>query len=180
MFVYENVPGLFTATADGNRIFEKLLNDFSSLKPAYEIIPPLHQVSKNPHSYILNSVNFGIPQSRKRLILIGYRKTLERKNKLMNTIFSNLQKAGQNPDNPHITVREAINDLPQLLPGEGNNGYYSEKYSRRRNLSPYQEKMRTDSVGVLNHFARKHMSSDLDRYRYFIEYYRNTGHCRKH
>ena len=34
VFVYENVPGLFTATADGNRIFEKLLNDFSSLKPA--------------------------------------------------------------------------------------------------------------------------------------------------
>lgn len=177
VFVYENVPGLFTATADGNRIFEKLLNDFSSLKPAYEIIPPLHQVSKNPHSYILNSVNFGIPQSRKRLILIGYRKTLERKNKLMNTIFSNLQKAGQNPDNTHITVKEAINDLPHLHPGKGNNGYYSDKYSGRRNLSLYQEKMRADSVGVLNHFARGHMSSDLDRYRYFIEQYRNTGHA---
>jgi len=177
VFVYENVPGLFTATADGNRIFEKLLNDFSYLKPAYEIIPPLHQVSKNPHSYILNSVNFGIPQNRKRLILIGYRKTLERKNKLMNTIFSNLQKSGQNLDNPHITVKEAINDLPHLHPGKGNNGYYTDKYSGRRNLSLYQEKMRSDSVGVLNHFARGHMSSDLDRYRYFIEHYRNTGHA---
>jgi len=177
VFVYENVPGLFTATADGNRIFEKLLNDFSSLKPAYEIIPPLHKVSKNPHSYILNSVNFGIPQNRKRLILIGYRKTLERKNKLMKTIFSNLQTAGKNPDNTHITVKDAINDLPQLHPGKGNNGYYSDKYSGRRNLSLYQEKMRSDSVGILNHFARGHMSSDLDRYRYFIEHYRNTGHA---
>ncbi len=177
VFVYENVPGLFTATADGNRIFEKLLNDFSSLKPAYEIIPPLHQVSKNPHSYILNSVNFGIPQNRKRLILIGYRKTLERKNKLMNTIFSNLQKVGQYPDNAHITVRQAINDLPHLHPGEGDNGYHQEKYSKNRNLSSYQEIMRMDSVGVLNHFARGHMSSDLDRYRYFIEHYRNTGHA---
>ena len=177
VFVYENVPGLFTATADGNRIFEKLLNDFSCLKPAYEIIPPLHKVSKNPHSYILNSVNFGIPQNRKRLILIGYRKTLERKNKLMKTIFSNLQTAGKNPDNTHITVKDAINDLPQLHPGKGNNGYYSDKYSGRRNLSLYQEKMRSDSVGILNHFARGHMSSDLDRYRYFIEHYRNTGHA---
>ena len=79
VFIYENVPGLFTATADGNRIFEKLLNDFSSLKPAYEIIPPLHQVSKNPHSYILNSVNFGIPQSRKRLISSGIENTSTKK-----------------------------------------------------------------------------------------------------
>jgi DNA (cytosine-5)-methyltransferase 1 len=177
VFVYENVPGLFTATADGNRIFEKLLNDFSSLKPAYEIIPPLHQVSKNPHSYILNSVNFGIPQNRKRLILIGYRRTLERKNKLMNTIFSNLQKFGQNPDNARINVKEAINDLPKLHPGEGNNGYCQEKYSTKGNLSSYQKNMRIDSVGVLNHFARGHMFSDLDRYRYFIEHYRNTGHA---
>jgi DNA (cytosine-5)-methyltransferase 1 len=177
VFIYENVPGLFTATADGNRIFEKLLNDFSSLKPAYEIIPPLHQVSKNPHSYILNSVNFGIPQSRKRLILIGYRKHLDRKNKLMNTIFSNLQKIGQNMASTHLTVKDAINDMPILHPGEGNNSYYSEYYSGEGNLSPYQEKMRTDSVGVLNHFARSHMASDLDRYRFFIEHYQNTGHA---
>lgn len=177
VFIYENVPGLFTATADGNRIFEKLLNDFASLEPAYEIIPPLHQVSKNPHSYILNSVNYGVPQSRKRLILIGYRKTLERKNRLMSTIFSTLQKAGQNPDNPHITVKAAINDLPHLRPGEGSNGYYQQKYSGKKNISKYQEEMRNNSVGILNHFARAHMAGDLDRYRFFIESYRNTGNA---
>jgi DNA (cytosine-5)-methyltransferase 1 len=177
VFIFENVPGLFTATADGNRIFEKLMNDFLSLRPAYEIIPPLYKVSKNPHSYLLNSVNFGIPQNRKRLILIGYRKNLIRKNKLMKEIFLNLQKMGNNPNNLQITVQEAINDLPHLHPGEGNNGFYSNKYSAKRDLSPYQEKMRRDSFGVFNHFARAHMASDLERYHFFIEHYKNTGHA---
>jgi len=175
VFIYENVPGLFTATADGNRIFEKLLNDFANLKPAYEIIPPLQQVSKNPHSYILNAVNFGIPQNRKRLILIGYRKNLGRKNKRMNNIFSMLQQTGQNTENNHITVRDAIDDLPHLHPGQGDSRYYPHRYRRKKIMSAYQEKMRLDSVGVLNHFARAHMDSDLDRYRFFIENYLKTG-----
>ena len=55
IFVYENVPGLFTARAKGEVIFHKMLQDFSSLQQPYCIIPPLSEINKNPHGYILNN-----------------------------------------------------------------------------------------------------------------------------
>jgi DNA (cytosine-5)-methyltransferase 1 len=174
IFIYENVPGLFTVTDGGRRIFEKLLNDFSDLDPSYEIIPPLYDVSKNPHNYILNCSGFGVPQNRKRLILIGYRKDLERKNPDIREIHAKLRQQGIKGANKKLTVRDAISDLPHLGPGEGNNRFYG-KYPDMNNLSDYQKKMRRSSEGVLNHFARAHMTSDLERYRFFIEHYDNAG-----
>jgi len=173
IFIYENVPGLFTATDGGQKIFEKLLDDFSKLSPSYEIIPPLHEVSKNPHNYILNSVNFRIPQNRKRLILIGYRKDLEEKNMDIRNLYSKLRNKGYCGAKKQITVGDAISDLPWLKPGTGNNGFYG-KYPVNSHLTPYQIKMRKTSRWVLNHFARNHMASDLDRYRFFIEQYQRT------
>lgn len=174
LFVYENVPGLFSATSGGEKIFQKLLKDFSDLDPSYEIIPPLNDVSKNPHSYIMNCSGFGIPQNRKRLILIGYRNDLEEKNPHIKKIHTILRNMGRSGSNKVLTVRDAIGDLPPLKPGSGNNGYY-EKYPETGGLSEYQIRMRRGSDAVLNHFARAHMASDLDRYRFFIEHYDDAG-----
>ncbi|MDG6999566.1 MAG: DNA cytosine methyltransferase [Nitrososphaerota archaeon] len=91
-FIYENVPGLFTAKVDGGfRVFSRLLDDFSQLKTPYTIIPPLEDVQKEPRSYIINSNDFGVPQSRKRLILIGIRSEIVAKHPEVNHIYSNLQ-----------------------------------------------------------------------------------------
>jgi DNA (cytosine-5)-methyltransferase 1 len=171
VFIYENVPGLFTVKDGGQRIFEKLLDDFSKLDPTYEIIPPLDLVSEDPHSYILNSVNFGVPQNRKRLILIGYRKELDQKNEQIKEIFDNLK---QTKKIPALTVKDAIGDLPPLKPGEGNNGFYK-SYSEKGIPGSYHKKMRENSPGVLNHMARTHMESDLDRYRFFIHYWMDNA-----
>lgn len=171
VFIYENVPGLFTVKDGGQRIFEKLLDDFSKLDPTYEIIPPLDLVSEDPHSYILNSVNFGVPQNRKRLILIGYRKELDQKNEQIKEIFDNLK---QTKKIPALTVKDAIGDLPLLKPGEGNNGFYK-SYSEKGIPGSYHKKMRENSPGVLNHMARTHMESDLDRYRFFIQYWMDNA-----
>ena len=171
VFIYENVPGLFTVKDGGQRIFEKLLDDFSKLDPTYEIIPPLDLVSEDPHSYILNSVNFGVPQNRKRLILIGYRKELDQKNEQIKEIFDNLK---QTKKIPALTVKDAIGDLPLLKPGEGNNGFYK-SYSEKGIPSSYHKKLRENSPGVLNHMARTHMESDLDRYRFFIQYWMDNA-----
>ncbi|MBT9132491.1 MAG: Modification methylase AplI [Syntrophomonadaceae bacterium] len=172
-FLYENVPGLFTARAEGKQIFVKILNDFSSLNPPYEITPPLKQVLEEPGSYILNSADFHIPQTRKRLILIGYKKSLERKNPEIKNIFKGLQKlALKNGGEECLTVGDAIGDLPALAPGRGNDGWFG-FYSSNTSLKPYQIRMRKDSPGILNHAARTHMQADLERYGFFIEHHRN-------
>lgn len=172
-FFYENVPGLFTARAEGKKIFAKILDDFSSLNPHYKITPSLQRVFEDPGSYILNSADFHIPQSRKRLILIGYKKSLEGKNPGIKNIFKRLQKqALKNRKGSHLVVRDAIGDLPPLKPGEGNDGWFG-FYNSNTNLTSYQRRMRRDSPGIINHRARTHMQGDLERYRFFIEHHRN-------
>jgi DNA (cytosine-5)-methyltransferase 1 len=175
VFVYENVPGLFSATSGGEKIFQKLLKDFSDLTPSYTIIPPLDEVEKNPHHYILNSVNFGVPQTRRRLILIGFKEGLKEKNPGIFKMYEKLQRK-KKPENLQITVENAISDLPDLVSGHGNNRFFSH-YPEKNPLTPYQKKMQKNSPGVLNHFARAHMQTDLDRYRFFIEHYEKTGHA---
>lgn len=176
VFIYENVPGLFTAMDNGQKIFEKLLYDFShDLKPSYEIIPPLDKVSKNPHNYILNSAFFGVPQYRKRLILIGFRQDLERKNPDIRSTYQKLQQQAEKGKHHLLTVRDAISDLPALHPGQGSNRWSGE-YPPADSLSEFQKKMRAGSRFVLNHFARGHMASDLDRYRFFIENHDASDH----
>jgi DNA (cytosine-5)-methyltransferase 1 len=173
VFVYENVPGLFSATSGGQQIFRKLIKDFSDLSPSYTIIPPLDKVAEQPHDYILNSVNFGVPQTRRRLILIGFKEGLEEKNPGIFRMYEKLQRK-KKPENMQITVEDAISDLPELEPGHGDNRFFSE-YSEKIPLTPYQKKMKKNSLGVLNHFARAHMQTDLNRYRFFIENYEKTG-----
>jgi len=172
-FVYENVPGLFTAETDGGRIFDRLLEDFSALNPPYEIIPPLESIRTNPRGYVLDSANFGVPQHRKRLILIGYKRTLGARNPSIVTIFKRLQEKSLRASKQEgVTVEDAISDLPALRAGEGEDRFYG-PYPLGPALSSFQRRIRRSSPGILNHRARTHMASDLDRYRFFIERHNN-------
>jgi len=172
-FVYENVPGLFTARSQGREIFSKMLEDFSLLHPPYEITPPFKQIYEDPCSYILNSADFKVPQRRKRLILIGFKKSLDKINPELRDLFTKLQKkALKNRKKGLLTVDDAIGDLPSLRPGEGNDGWFG-YYKQNQDLKGYQIKMRKDSRGILNHKARTHMRSDLERYKFFIEHHKN-------
>ena len=173
-FLYENVPGLFTAKAEGKEMFKMILNDFSSLNPPYEITPPLEKIYEDPCSYILDSADFSIPQHRKRLILIGYKKSLEHKNLAIKDIFTGLQKiALKNREKGCLTVNDAISDLLPLKPGEGSDGW-CEDYNCNIDLRHFQIRIRKDSPGIINHRSRTHMAPDLERYRFFIGH-RNNG-----
>lgn len=172
-FVYENVPGLFTAKAKGEIIFHKMFKDFSSLKQPYCIVPALNKIHNNPRSYFFNSSNFHVPQIRRRFIIIGYKKSLEKINPDITEIFDKLQLEGEtNSKKKLVTVRDAIGDLPKIEPGKGNNEWFG-PYGSKHNLTNYQKKMRNGSPGILNHLARPHMESDLERYKFFIEHHLN-------
>lgn len=169
IFVYENVPGIITTTAKGQEIFRRVHDDFQSLKPSYNITPPLDELSETPTSYILNSANFGVPQNRKRIILIGYQTDLLQRNGMIEEIFKMIQKEASNKRRGKLTVDDAIGDLPHLKPGEGSDSWFG-PYNGLSDLKSYQITMRRGSPGILNHKARTHMESDLERYRFFIEH----------
>jgi len=81
MFVFENVPGL--RSSNKGRAYQTIKKDFENLNVRWSEIK--HDINKGPkdaESYflifndIVNSSNVGVPQKRRRLIIIGVRKDL--------------------------------------------------------------------------------------------------------
>jgi len=166
-FIFENVPGLITAKAKGEEVFSKMLNDFRSIYPSYEIAPSFDEYSRNPRQYLLNSTKCGVPQKRRRIVFIGYRKSLLSKNSDVKDVFKRILKSNM-PEYAGYTVSDAIGDLPALAPGKGSDGWFGRYHGAA--ITPYQRKMRRNSPGIVSHRARTHMKSDLERYRFFIEH----------
>jgi DNA (cytosine-5)-methyltransferase 1 len=167
IFVFENVYGITSSTFKGKRLLEILFEEFD--KCGY-VIPEAENRSTNGNGYILNSLYFGVPQKRKRLILIGYRRDLNKCG--ISEIYRIIREKYPPLKEGYPVVRDAIGDLPSIRPGEGNDrwfGYYPDSVT----VSEYALILRKESEGVLNHRARMHMKEDLERYRYFIEHSNN-------
>ncbi|MDP2920634.1 MAG: DNA cytosine methyltransferase [Dehalococcoidia bacterium] len=169
-FVFENVPGLMTAQSEGEKVFARMLEDFRGVFPSYEIAPSFDEYSRNPRQYLLDSSRYGIPQKRKRVVFIGYKKSLLDLNANVKDVFKAVLKPRPSGSWGY-DVSSAIGDLPALSPGEGKDEWYG-GYDHPA-VTPYQARMRRGSPGFINHRARTHMASDLQRYRFFIEHHKN-------
>jgi len=81
-FVFENVPGL--KTANKSMAYQTILKDFSELHLRWDEIKEIagNNGRNKVNDYfilfsgVVDSANFGVPQRRKRLIIIGIRKDL--------------------------------------------------------------------------------------------------------
>lgn len=178
-FLYENVPGLVTARSYNGIISELFTNDFKKLDPPYIL---LHKRSRelmfdiandtfNFRDHIIDMAEYGIPQNRRRVILVGVRRDIYESNTESFDLFWNKFEKNKKTS---ITVGKAISDLPELKPGEGNDRFYDKKYKQGR-PNYYVSRMKKNTLGILNHKARNHMKSDLDRYRYFIKKTTESG-----
>lgn len=109
LFVFENVPGMLSAMPDGTPIVELIKKDVQ--RKGYEIIDNI----KN-HA-LIDISEYGVPQNRKRVILVGIRRgerTSEQCQSLLVRFYDRIlpkYKAERK-----ISVREAIGDLPSLVP----------------------------------------------------------------
>ena len=94
---------------------------------------------------ILNSKNYGVPQSRERAFILAYR------HKTLSLPFPET-------DTP-ITVRQAISDLSYLNSGEGS--FISEYKNQYQ--SDYQYNLRKNSHALYNHIASNHSEIALKK-----------------
>ncbi|MGV3705096.1 MAG: DNA cytosine methyltransferase [Arcticibacter sp.] len=85
VFVMENVEGLLSARLNGERIFEWILRDLrdpSSVfgehdSPRYRIHSLVTETVSKHSDYLIRSEQYGIPQKRHRVILLGVREDIE-------------------------------------------------------------------------------------------------------
>ena len=105
IFVGENVKGLLTM-ADG-QIFEAIKAEFSEC--GYDV-----------YSQLVNAKDFGVPQDRERVIIVGFRKDMKVKSFEIPV-----------PTNMRMTMREALAGMPEPTEDEVCNQPYSSRYMSR-------------------------------------------------
>lgn len=137
-FVMENVKGLLSM--DSGRVIKQIQEEFeNSGRFGYEV-----------RYQVLKASDFGVPQIRERVILIGIRKDLD-------VVPEFPEKKNQE----EISVEAAISDLPQINAGEGE---VVMEYETKP-LNEYQQFMRQNSKKVFNHIAMKHTQRLIERFK---------------
>lgn len=102
-FVFENVTGLLNM--DGGKVFTEVKKAFGSIMP-------------NVEGWVLNASEYGVPQRRKRVILVGSHDVdfKIRKPQELTSVDGALGLFGSLPT--VTSVRDALDDLPSILPGQ--------------------------------------------------------------
>lgn len=120
VFILENVQGIISTTVKGMRIFQEIIRDlqtpYLTLDSAnetthcthdtlgYRLYSPTKPVSTemNPTDFVVNMEKYGIPQKRKRVIIVGIRDNILKRPKILKSRKT------------LIPVKRVIEDLPKI------------------------------------------------------------------
>jgi len=155
VFVFENVTGLLSAKINGELIVTKILKE---LGKNYKLI-------SNPNSMVLNSADYGVPQIRKRVIIIGVRKDIDISPEQIyggiKKTHSDISEKEKSKLKSYVTVKDAIAELPKLKQGEGLKSISfnpTEENEFLRYIRP------NTKYELLDHVSRTHNDLDVKRY----------------
>lgn len=117
VFIAENVKGMLTL---GNgEVFKQIFQDFAAA--GYQM-----------HYKLLNAADYGVPEIRERVILVGIR------NDLRDTFSYPDKTHGENTSRPWVTLRDSIWDL-RNNPGEYFQGDFSSIFMSRNRKKSWDE-----------------------------------------
>lgn len=108
LFVFENVPGMLSAQPGSRPIIETIKEAFNHA--GYYTLPNLSQA-------IVDFAEYGVPQNRKRVIIVGINRNYFGKDLSAKMVVDFYYKyLPSYKTNKKMTVNEAIADLPKLYP----------------------------------------------------------------
>lgn len=159
-FIFENVVGMLSARPDGELIVDKIRKAFDVA--GYDLIDDFKRA-------VFDVADFGIPQHRKRVIILGVRKDTYRKNKtnpdeqciskhIIEDFYSNIMPEKKRAAVKR-TVRDAIGDLPRLYPSDTIIKINGQKFSHQP----------INFVDVMNHLPRFHSERDQKIFKLLCE-----------
>lgn len=119
VFVMENVKGLLSAKLDGQPVIDQILKDlqdpraalqianfsYSGSDPHYRIVSLVTDGNGKPftpNDYLIRMEQYGIPQMRHRVILLGIRSDIKAHPRLLEPVIK------------QISVEDVISDLPKV------------------------------------------------------------------
>lgn len=148
VFVMENVTGLLMRkNAKGQFVIDIIKEAFCSVGYSCQV-------------WTLNAADFGVPQMRQRIFIVGTRlgKAIP-KPKPTHSFNENSNLL------PYITAWDALSDLPNIAAREGCEYMDYDKDA----TNEYQRFCRIDSVGVYNHIAMNHTQRLVKRFQSILD-----------
>jgi len=141
--ILENVKGILSGKLSPGR---RAIDDYISTIKSLGYVPKV---------FILQTAEFGVPQWRERVFILGAKKN----SYLPESIEGKFGKKGASLR----SVGEALSDLPALEPGRGTEETIP--YTSKA-LNEYQEWTRQNSKGIANHVAMKHTTRLIERFKH--------------
>lgn len=171
-FVFENVTGLLSAKVNGEYIFPQII---SALGNQYK-------VTDNPDIIVHNTANYGVPQTRKRVIIMGVRKdinidVIDLYKKILQTHWtSETPEEHRKGKIKFVDVRQAIGDLPSVEPGQDASCLEYEYPCNNAFLKRIGKK---GKYPLYDHIARNHNDLDRERFSMMIKKHWSFGQLRR-
>jgi DNA (cytosine-5)-methyltransferase 1 len=147
LFVFENVPGILSANPNGVPITDLIREGFEKI--GYAITNDLKNAK-------VNAADYGVPQNRIRMIIVGIRKDCchdfqEKLDRFYNVLLPEYRT------DKKMTVREAIGDLPVCVP------FYDEEHHKKK------KSHETPESNYSWHRPRYHSLRDMDTFKILAE-----------
>lgn len=129
MFLFENVKGMLSMKDEkGNLVIDNIKNMFENIND---------ELGYNIVYDTIDAVNYGVPQHRERVFIIGIRNDLD-----IEWDFNQLEVEPE-----QLTLEEAISDLPHIASGEN-----IHEYGEEQPENDYQRLMRGTNTELSAHF----------------------------
>lgn len=140
-FVMENVKGILSSSVDGKAIFSQVLADLRAIggeTRAYELLAFVRAgdgsvrlvPTLEPRDFIICAEDFGVPQARHRVIIIGVRRDAVARDLLFRVPDAPAAGAASTP--ARASVRHVLTGLPALRSGLSSGDSSSDWASRMR------------------------------------------------
>jgi DNA (cytosine-5)-methyltransferase 1 len=157
LFLMENVKGLFSQrNASGEKVIDIIRRTFIDLGYSVEV-------------WLLNAAEYGVPQIRERIFVVGNRLGIEEIGPppKTHTLFyhNDLQMKlieDQEDIIPAVSLWEAISDLPELEAGRGE----EEQPYDKKPQTAFQLFLRGEQSTLFNHVAMQHTTRMVERFKH--------------
>ncbi len=145
-FIFENVPGLLSANPGGVSIVNRITKDFS--EKGFVITTDLRGKA------LVDCSEYGVPQSRKRLVILGINKKFFETSpeEALNLFYDQILSKHKTKQR---TVYQAISDLPKIYPLD------SPIKQNNKTISHFVK----DSNSFNNHIPRTHSLRDIGTFK---------------
>ncbi|MCZ7384583.1 MAG: DNA cytosine methyltransferase [Candidatus Methanoperedens sp.] len=171
--VIENVKGILSKKdPNGNKIIDNIISDLEGSGYNFEI-------DEGKKYHVLNAADFGVPQKRERVILIGIlREWKDIKVPVIEPTHYDLNSKKEKSDKkllPYVNLYEAIGDLPEVDPKTTKTGIPKNKW---KIVNEHNKKVRNGLDNIIFDKSKfeEHISKISESGKQFLNFVRPNGY----